>query len=673
MEHKHCNDHKDNNLHHHHDGNHDCCCGHDGHHHHDNCCDHDHDECGCGCNHNHNHEKKYKFILLVRVILSLLLLVLAFFIDNITVETILLIASYLIIAYDILFQAIKNIFKGKIFDENFLMSVASLTALIVYIFNKEAGIDGFDGVLVILLYQVGEFLQHLAVDKSKDSISKMLDLNVEYVTKVNDENEEKVKVQDIKLNDVLLIKAGDIIPVDGIIIEGSSSLNTSSLTGESKPIEVYINDKVLSGSINNDGVIKIKATSTSKDSTTAKVKKVIEEASKNKAKGERFITKFAKIYTPIVIFISLFVMFVIPLILGFNEYFLTYLYKGLAIMVISCPCALVISIPLSYFMGIGKSAKNGILVKGSNYLEILSSIKAIAFDKTGTLTKGIFEISKQESSNIDLMNTLLYSCEKSFTHPIATSITKHFEGKVKEVKIDNLVNIPGYGTKGIYEGKEVLIGNYKLLKENKINYQNVKETGSVVYVSYDNSCIGYVVIEDSLKDGIIHEINRLKQSYDLYIISGDNKEIVTKVANELNIDNIYYETLPEEKVNIINNIKKQKRVAYVGDGINDAACLIASSCGIALKSLGSDIAIKASDIVLMNDDISLINKSISISKKTMKIVKQNIVLSILIKVLVMVLAMIINIPMFIAIIADVGVCLLAICNSLRIMYGKYKK
>ena len=377
MEHKHCNDHKDINLHHHHDGNHDCCCGHDGHHHHDNCCSHDHDECGCGCNHNHNHEKKYKFILLVRVILSLLLLVLAFFIDNITVETILLIASYLIIAYDILFQAIKNIFKGKIFDENFLMSVASLTALIVYIFNKEAGIDGFDGVLVILLYQVGEFLQHLAVDKSKDSISKMLDLNVEYVTKVNDENEEKVKVQDIKLNDVLLIKAGDIIPVDGIIIEGSSSLNTSSLTGESKPIEVYINDKVLSGSINNDGVIKIKATSTSKDSTTAKVKKVIEEASKNKAKGERFITKFAKIYTPIVIFISLFVMFVIPLILGFNEYFLTYLYKGLAIMVISCPCALVISIPLSYFMGIGKGAKNGILVKGSNYLEILSSIKSI--------------------------------------------------------------------------------------------------------------------------------------------------------------------------------------------------------------------------------------------------------------------------------------------------------
>ena len=634
---------------------------------------HEH-ECGCndhdcGCDHHHE-SKKDKIILLVRVIVSVLFLLLSL-IDNQIVNIIFIILAYIVIAYDVLFNAFKNIVKGKVFDENFLMSIASLTALLCYLFIDNIPIDGYDGVLVIILYQVGEFIQHFAVDKSKESITKMLDLDVNEVIKINQDKEEVINANDIKIEDVLLIKPGDTVPVDGIVISGSSSINTSSLTGESKPLDVYENDKVLSGCINNDGVILIKATSTIDNSTTAKVKKIIEEASKNKAKYEKFITRFAKVYTPIVILISLLVMFAVPLILGFDKYFIDYLYKGLAVLVISCPCALVISIPLSYFMGIGKCAKNAILVKGSSYLEILSNVDDIAFDKTGTLTKGNFVVTYKYSVDERLIDNLLYSCEKNFTHAIAISICKYLEGKAEELTLETLTNIPGYGIKATFRGKEVLIGNKKLLNKNNVEIkEEINEIDNVIYVSYNKEFIGYLVISDEIKEDAKTAISHLNNKYNIHIISGDKKDVVKKVADTLEISNYHYEMLPDEKLKIVENINNNTNLVYVGDGINDAACLISSSCGIAMRSLGSDMAIKASDVVIMDDKISSINKAINISKKTMKTVKQNIVFSIAIKVLLMVLSIIFTLPMWVAIVGDVGVCLLAILNSLRIIYGK---
>ena len=662
-EHGCCCNHEHKHEHHHHE-EHECCCGH----HHD----HDHDDgCGCGCHHKTiKNEKINNIVLIIRFVLSVLLLIGAVFTNGI-ISIILLSLSYIIIAYDVIYSAIRNMLNKVFFDENFLMTLASLTALIVYFINPNAGIDGYDGVLVILLYQIGEFIQHKAVDKSKKSIRNMLSFDIDKVTRINGENQEVIDANNINIDDILLIKPGDTIPTDGIIIQGSSTLNTSSLTGESKPINVYENDRVLSGSINNEGLLHIKALTTYENSTSSKMKKMINDASKNKASSEKFITKFARIYTPIVILISLIVMFIVPLIIGFNEYFLTYLYKGLAIMVISCPCALVISIPLSYFSGIGKCAKNAILVKGSSYLELLANTNSIAFDKTGTLTKGNFKVSEISSNNEKLMNTLLYNFEKNLTHPIAISITNYLKDKVENIEVSEVINDPGYGMKGTYENKQVLIGNSKLFAKENIEIQTLDERlGTIIYVSYDNTYLGYVLIEDEIKEDAIIEINKLQEKYNVSLISGDNKAIVEKVANTLNINDRYYETLPEEKVNIISEKKKKGNIVYVGDGVNDAPCLLNATVGVSMKSLGSDIAVSASDIVLMDDSISSIRKVMNISRKTMKVVKQNIVFSIAIKVLVMILAMIVNVPMFIAIIADVGVCLLAILNSLRIMYGK---
>ena len=680
---KHDDEELEEHKHHHEHEEHGCCCNHEHkheHHHHEEhefCCghhhDHDHDDgCGCGCHHHKTikNEKINNIVLIIRFVLSVLLLIGAVFTNGI-ISIILLSLSYIIIAYDVIYSAIRNMLNKVFFDENFLMTLASLTALIVYFINPNAGIDGYDGVLVILLYQIGEFIQHKAVDKSKKSIRNMLSFDIDKVTRINGENQEVIDANNINIDDILLIKPGDTIPTDGIIIQGSSTLNTSSLTGESKPINVYENDRVLSGSINNEGLLHIKALTTYENSTSSKMKKMIDNASKNKASSEKFITKFAKIYTPIVILISLIVMFIVPLIIGFNEYFLTYLYKGLAIMVISCPCALVISIPLSYFSGIGKCAKNAILVKGSSYLELLANTNSIAFDKTGTLTKGNFKVSEISSNNEKLMNTLLYNFEKNLTHPIAISITNYLKDKVENIEVDEVINVPGYGMKGTYENKQVLIGNSKLFAKENIEIQTLDERlGTIIYVSYDNTYLGYVLIEDEIKEDAIIEINKLQEKYNVSLISGDNKAIVEKVANTLNINDRYYETLPEDKVNIISEKKKKGNIVYVGDGVNDAPCLLNATVGVSMKSLGSDIAVSASDIVLMDDSISSIRKVMNISRKTMKVVKQNIVFSIAIKVLVMILAMIINVPMFIAIIADVGVCLLAILNSLRIMYGK---
>lgn len=662
--HHHCDSHnhvdheKEFGCHHeHHREEHHCCCGH----HHD-----DNEGCGCG----HSHGKNHLALILIRTVLTLLLMLVSVFIKDDLFKNIVLIVSYLIISYDILLHAGKNLVKGRAFDENFLMSLASLTALIVPMFTLDAHIDQYDGILVMILYQVGEYIQHKAVDKSQKSITEMLELDVTEVDLVVDGKTKRVDVNEIVEDDIILVMPGDILVVDGVVFDGSSSLNTASLTGESIPLDVSVGDKVLSGSINNDGVLHIKATSRFNNSTTAKVKEIVEKANKNKASIDRFITRFARVYTPVVIFISLIVMFVLPLIFGFEQHFIPYLYKGLAIMVISCPCALVISIPLSYFMGIGKAAKNQILVKGASYLEILNEIDVILFDKTGTLTKGEFVIADIKSNDIELMKSLLYSVEKNFTHAIATSITNCLKEDVLELEITDLNNIPGYGVKAKYNGKNILIGNEKLLKENGIVFDKINYNSTIIYVSFDSEFLGYLILEDELKNDAVKVINELSKKHKLYVISGDKKESVEKVCDILNIEDYYYELLPNEKLEVLEAIKKNKQVIYVGDGINDAACLVSSTVGIAMKSIGSDVAINASDIVLMNDSLDSVNKAIKISKKTKNVVIQNIIFSLTVKVIVMSLAILVGVPMYLAIIADVGVALLAVLNSLRIMYSK---
>ena len=652
---KHCHDH-------HEDG---CCCHH--HHHHEGeCCHHHHDEeCGC-C---HEHKENHFVILIIRAVVTIILLVISRFLQGIFKDGILIIA-YLIISYDIISNAFKNIIKGRALDENLLMSLASMTALIVPIFTDEAHIDQYDGILVMILYQIGEFIQHKAVDKSKKSIIDMLDLDVEEVTIVDSCGTKKKNVIDIAIDDVIIVMPGDMIVVDGEVVYGSSSLDTSSLTGESMPVSIGVSDKVLSGSINIEGVIHMKATSTIRNSTTAKVKEIVEKANKNKANIDRFFTRFARIYTPIVILISLFVMFILPLIVGFEKHFLSYLYKGLAIMVISCPCALVISIPLAYFMGIGKAAKNQILIKGASYLEILGDIDTICFDKTGTLTKGNFKIREIKSHDMELMKNMLYSVERNFTHSIATSITCELKDEAEELEITDLVNIPGYGVKAIFDDKEILVGNYKLLKENGVSFDEITTESTIIYVSFDKEFLGYVIIEDELKNDAIKTINELLNNHKIYIISGDKKSSVSRVAEKLNIKEYHSELLPNDKIKVLEEIKENGKVIYVGDGINDAACLVSATVGIAMKSIGSDIAIEASDIVLMNDELGNVSKAIKISKKTKGIVIQNIIFSLLIKVIVMLAAIFIGVPMYLAIIADVGVAMLAVLNSLRIMYTK---
>lgn len=647
-------------------------------HHHDECCNkHDHHDCsechhghhheGCGCSHEHG--KNHFLFLLIRAVLSILLLFVSTLLSAVF-KGIFLVSAYIIISYDVLWNAFKNIIKGRAFDENFLMSIASLTALIVPFFTKNAHIDQYDGILVMILYQIGEFIQHTAVDKSKKSITEMLDLDVESVTVVNDDIEEEIDVKNIKLDDVIIVRPGDLLVVDGIVVNGSSSLNTASLTGESMPRDVFVGDAVLSGSINNDGLIYVKATSTFNNSTTSKVKEIVEKANQNKANIDRFFTRFAKVYTPVVIIISLIIMFILPLILGFEEHFLPYLYKGLAVMVISCPCALVISIPLAYFMGIGKAAKNQILVKGSSYLEILSEIDVILFDKTGTLTKGEFVINKIESINLNLMTNLVYSIEKNFTHAIALSLINNLKSKARELEISDLVNIPGYGVKAIYEDKNVLIGNAKLLKENNITFNEIACISTIVYVAYDGIYLGYIILEDELKNDATKTINELLKTFEIHIISGDKKESVAKIGDKLNISNYHYELLPQEKLEVLEKIKNNRKVIYVGDGINDAACLVSATVGVAMRSIGSDIAINASDVVLMNDDLDCVLKAIKISKKTKRIVTQNIIFSLSVKLIVMALAIFVGVPMYVAIIADVGVAMLAVLNALRIMYTK---
>ena len=607
---------------------------------------------------NNNIEKDNNKIKLIRILIGALLFIIA----NITDMVILYLITYIILGYDVIIKALKNILKGKLFDENFLMTLATVGAIII----KEYP----EAVAVMLFYQVGEYFQEKAVGKSRKAIKSLINIKAEYATK---QNGEKVDPENIKINDIILIKPGEKVPLDGKIIDGSSFLDMSALIGESVPRKVSVGDEILSGSINNTSILKVRVTKEYKNSTVSKILDLVENSSVKKSKTENFISKFAKIYTPIIVLSALFLAIIPPLFTGFN--FVYWIKKSLVFLVSSCPCALVVSIPLSFFSGIGAASKRGILIKGSVYMQDLSLVDTIVFDKTGTLTKGVFEISKIDTNNIDKLELLniVYSLESLSIHPVAKSIVEYCQNNIENINtylVENFEEISGHGLKGNSNGNEILLGNSKLLNKYNIKYNVISDNGTIVYVAKNNEYIGCIVVSDIIKDETKDTINLLKKAgiNKTIMLSGDRKETAEFVAKTVGLDEVYYELLPQDKVSMFENIKQKninKKVAFVGDGINDAPVLAMSDVGIAMGGVGSDAAIEASDIVIMNDDLKKIYDGIIISKKTLNIVKSNIIFSLLIKFSVLALTIFGDATMWLAVFADVGVSVIAILNAMR--------
>lgn len=605
---------------------------------------------------------------LITISISIILLILSFLI-NTNIKIIFLLLSYIVISYKIIYKALINITKGEIFDENFLMTVATLGAIYIN--------EIHEAIMVILFYQVGELFQDYAVDKSKDSITSLMNIRPDYANVIKNNETIKVNPDIVKIGDIIIVKPGEKIPLDGVVVKGTSNLNTSLLTGESKLLRVEEKDEVLSGYINTNGVLEIKVVKEFSESTVSKILKLVEEASDKKSNSEKFITRFAKYYTPVVVLIAVLMAVFLPLIL--NQDFNTWLYKSLSFLVVSCPCALVLSIPLSFFSGIGACSKNGILVKGSNYLEQISKCEIIAFDKTGTVTVGEFKVREIHSDIIsekELLKLASYS-EYYSNHPIALSIKNEYNHKINSKKISSVKEIPGKGVIAYIDNKKVIVGNDKLLKENNIEVKKCDIIGTIIYIAVDNIYQGYIVISDKIKDDSIDAIRLLKDIgiKKLVMLTGDKDNISKSVADKLNIDEYYSELLPEDKVNKIEYLKRYKSnegmVAFVGDGINDAPVIASSDIGISMGGVGSDAAIESSDIVIMTDELSKIVTLINISKSTMRIVKQNIIFALGIKLIVLLLISFGFLTMWSAVFADVGVSVLAILNSIRILKIKY--
>lgn len=606
---------------------------------------------------------------LIRIIISGLLFALSFIFKTKYVVFGILLVSYIIIGYDVLLKAFRNIKRGKIFDENFLMSVATIGAICIS--------DMREAVAVMLFYQIGELFQSYAVNKSRKSIIELMDIRPDYANVIRNGKHEKVEPNEVNIEEIILVKPGEKIPLDGVIVEGKSLLNTVALTGESVPRSVKENDEVLSGCINNEGILKIKVTKKFGDSTVSKILDLVENASNRKSKSEAFITKFAKYYTPIVCGIALVVAIFPPLIL--KEPFNTWIYKALSFLVVSCPCALVISIPLSFFGGLGASSNIGVLVKGSNYLEALSNVDIVVCDKTGTLTEGVFKVQEINAvgiSNEELLKMTAYA-ESFSNHPISISLKEAYGKKIDSSKVTKAREIVGKGIYAKVLGKDVYVGNDKLLKELEIKIDKVNKTGTVIYTVIDNKYCGYILISDKIKEDSYKMIKSLKKNNirKIVMLTGDRENISKSISNELKLDEYYAELLPQDKVSITEKIMHEKdgNLLFIGDGINDAPVLALSDIGVSMGSLGSDAAIEASDIVIMTDEPSKISDVIKISKKTMKIVHENIIFAISIKIAILILSLLGIATMWSAVFADVGVSVIAILNSLRILnVKKYK-
>lgn len=608
---------------------------------------------------------------LIQIIISLIIFLIAFLVPfkQEIINTILFVISYLIVGFEILWKAIRNILRGKVFDENFLMAIASVGAFAIGEYSE--------GTAVMLFYQVGELFQDYAVDKSRKSIASLMDIRPDVAFVKRDGKIEKVSPEEVKIGETIVVKPGEKVPLDGKVIEGTSMLDTSALTGESIPRDVNVGDEVLSGCINKNGVLTVEVEKEFGESTVSKILDLVENASSRKAKTENFITKFAKYYTPIVVITALLLAVIPTIVFGF-ETFQEWLYRALTFLVVSCPCALVISIPLGFFGGIGGASKKGVLVKGSNYLEALSQVEIVVFDKTGTLTKGIFEVQKIETKDFkkdELLKFAAYA-ESYSNHPISISLKKAYGKEIDQKIISNSEEISGHGVRSVVGGKEVLVGNDKLMKQNNIDYTICNDVGTILYVAVDGKFAGYILIADEIKEDAKEIIRKLKANniQKIVMLTGDKKEVGESIAKELGIDTVYSELLPDQKVEKVEELMKEKskkgKLVFVGDGINDAPVLAISDIGIAMGALGSDAAIEAADIVIMTDEPSKIDNAIKISKKTMRIVKQNIVFAIFVKVLVLLLTAIGLGTMWEAVFADVGVLVLAIINSLRALRVK---
>lgn len=617
--------------------------------------------------------KKQKKVL-YRILLSLgfmigIMILTSYVSVNLYVEVILYLIPYLIIGYDILRKAIKGILKRQVFDENFLMAVATVGAMCLGEFRE--------GVAVMLFYQIGELFQSVAVGKSRRNIAALMDIRPDYANMMIDGKLQKVDPDDVEIGSEIIVNPGEKVPIDGIIVEGNTTFNTSALTGESVPRDAHCGDEVISGFINMSGVIKVQTTKEFDESTVSKILDLVENSSMKKSRSENFITKFAKYYTPAVCYSALALAIIPPVVLmlmGKDASWGDWIIRALTFLVISCPCALVISIPLSFFGGIGCASTKGILVKGSNYLEALASAKYIVFDKTGTLTKGVFEVTHIDpTDNYDQQQLLYYAAhvEMASSHPISLSLQKAYGQSLDRDAVHNIEEIAGHGIRGTVHGHDVYAGNEKLMNKIGVDIMEKHPEGTVVYMAIDNQYAGCIVISDVIKETSKAAIQSLKSQgiKETIMLTGDTKQTATKVAEEIGIDRVYSELLPADKVEkveeILQNKGEKEKVAFVGDGINDAPVLSRVDIGIAMGALGSDAAIEAADIVLMDDDPAKISLAMKISLKTLRIVKENIVFALAVKFICLILGAFGIANMWLAIFADVGVMVIAVINATR--------
>ena len=610
-------------------------------------------------------KRLWRIIIGVAVLATAVLLNL----NNEWLQIALFIISYIIVGGDVVKRAVKNIFKGQVFDESFLMSIATIGAFFIGEYPE--------GVAVMLFYQVGELFQSYAVGKSRKSIASLMDIRPDYANVKKGDELVKVDPDEVQIGDIIVIKAGEKIPLDGKVIEGSSMIDTSALTGESVPREVEVGSDILSGCININGVITAEVTKEFGESTVSKILDLVENASSKKSNSEQFITKFARYYTPVVVIIAVFLAIIPPLVID-GATFSDWIYRALAFLVVSCPCALVISIPLSFFGGIGGASKKGVLVKGSNYLEALAETEIVVFDKTGTLTKGVFnvqEIHPEGVSKEELLELTAHA-ESYSNHPISLSLKRAYSKEIDNGRISDVEEISGHGVIATVDGKKVMAGNIKLMKMMDIPYFKGELIGTIIHVAVNNKYIGYIVIADEVKEDSAQAIKELKAANikQTVMLTGDNKSIGSKVAKELGLDKVYAELLPADKVEKLEELFSQKskkgKLAFVGDGINDAPVLARADIGIAMGGLGSDAAIEAADVVIMTDEPSKIATAMKISKKTLKIAHQNIVFAIGIKIIVLILSAFGIATMWTAIFADVGVTIIAVLNAFRALNVK---
>lgn len=637
-------------------------------HHHDHGAQEAADAHGHGHDHSHDHGAKNTRVMITRLIAGLVLGVTAYaFALSREVELVLFVISYLVVGGDIVLKALKNIVRGQVFDEYFLMSIATIGAFVIGEYPE--------GVAVMLFYQVGELFQSIAVNRSRKSISALMDIRPDFANlKINDEL-KRVNPDEVQIGDLIVVRPGEKVPLDGKVIEGNSAMDTSALTGESVPREVAAGEEVLSGFINKNGVLTIEVTKVFGESTVAKILDLVENASSKKAPTENFITKFARYYTPVVVIVAA-LLAVVPPLLFSGETFSEWVYRALVFLVISCPCALVVSIPLGFFGGIGASSKHGILVKGSNYLEALNDVKYVVFDKTGTLTKGAFKVNGIHPQNGWTEQQLLrYAAfaEMHSTHPIAESIREAFGEHLNEALLADYNEISGHGIQAVFEGKKVLAGNAKLMQRENIPFEAPSELGTIVHIAVDQQYAGYLVIADEVKEDSPQAISSLKQLgvKKIVMLTGDIKAVGDAVGQKLGVDEVRSELLPQHKVEELEKLDHQKgskeKIVFVGDGINDTPVLARADIGVAMGGLGSDAAIEAADIVIMTDEPSKLSSAIYIAKRTRRIVWQNIMFALLVKAVFLLLGAFGIASMWEAVFSDVGVTLLAVLNAMRVL------